>query len=229
MPLFMRWPGAIAEGSVFQPVVSLIDLFPTIMHAIGGTVKHTIDGINLLPYMLTAQGKLHQHTVGSALDKTLATDRKREDLLSQLQLDKNVTDDPNSAHFTDDDCAGAGAGAGTSASTADDWAIDTVHNHLFWRSGHYSALRKGYWKIQKSANPDMLWLYNLEDDEGERTNLAYDEQYQERLQIMLRTLQEEHDKQKDPNWASVSQTPFLLDKIWGEQYVEGDEYIYFPN
>ena len=30
-------------------------------------------------------------------------------------------------------------------------------------------------------------------------------------------------------WPSVVNSPILIDKNFGEDYVEGDEYIYWPN
>jgi arylsulfatase A-like enzyme len=43
---------------------------------------------------------------------------------------------------------------------------------LYWRAGHYSAVRVGDWKFQISQRPDKVWLYDLHNDPTEWRNLA---------------------------------------------------------
>lgn len=53
VPYIMSWPLELPQGVVYnKPVISL-DIFPTIMQAIGGTSeqKYPLDGVNLLPYL----------------------------------------------------------------------------------------------------------------------------------------------------------------------------------
>jgi arylsulfatase A-like enzyme len=66
VPSFIRWPGAIEPGSVFNGIVSHIDMFPTLLAAAGnpnvteqllkGTMvngqsyKVHLDGFNMIPY-----------------------------------------------------------------------------------------------------------------------------------------------------------------------------------
>jgi uncharacterized sulfatase len=209
VPLFMRWPGKITAGSTFSPIVSHIDLFPTIMSLIGEKVTHAIDGVNILPYILGA-GEI-------SADVPNDTIRDGSDVFTESSGDN--TSNLSSVHtvsFT------------TRASAP---PINAVHDTLFWRSGHYSAMRKGFWKIQKSGNPKKVWLFDLEADQGERHNLAVseDDEHQKKLQEMLLALEEENSQQVDPLWPSVSETPFLIDKVWMEPYEEGDEYVYWPN
>jgi arylsulfatase A-like enzyme len=209
----MRWHGHIAPGSTFSPIVSHIDLFPTIMALIGQTVTHTIDGVNILPFILrksTTSQVSDDHDEKKKVTKRDDTATDVEDTADVEDL--AIADDIHSYSYS-----------------SRSLPIDTIHKTLFWRSGHYSALRKGYWKIQKSSNPDKLWLFNLEHDSRERNNLAYMEEYHHRLQSMLVLLSEENAKQVPALWPSVSQTPFLLDKVWGEAYEESDEYVYWPN
>jgi arylsulfatase A-like enzyme len=47
-----------------------------------------------------------------------------------------------------------------------------LHPYIFWRSGHYRAIRVGAMKLQYSENPRKVWLFNLESDPTERINLA---------------------------------------------------------
>lgn len=43
---------------------------------------------------------------------------------------------------------------------------------LYWRSGHYVAMRVCDWKIQLAERPHKLWLYDLSVDPTEQVNLA---------------------------------------------------------
>ena len=43
---------------------------------------------------------------------------------------------------------------------------------LYWRSGHYMAVRVGDWKLQIADRPDKVWFYHLKTDPHEWRNLA---------------------------------------------------------
>ncbi|MEA1951200.1 MAG: sulfatase, partial [Planctomycetota bacterium] len=59
VPLMARWPGKIEGGSTSDVVVGAIDLYPTILDAIGLAKPpgHVVDGLSLLP-VLTQSGEL---------------------------------------------------------------------------------------------------------------------------------------------------------------------------
>jgi len=61
VPLMVRWPGTIRAGSISDAVVGPIDLYPTILDALGleKPAEHTIDGVSLLP-VLTQKGTLQR-------------------------------------------------------------------------------------------------------------------------------------------------------------------------
>lgn len=53
VPFAMKWSGQISAGSLYdQPIISL-DIFPTVVEAVGAKVPkdRVIDGVNLLPYL----------------------------------------------------------------------------------------------------------------------------------------------------------------------------------
>ena len=53
VPYIMSWPSELPQGMVYDnPVISL-DIFPTVMQAVGGTSrqKYSLDGVSLLPYL----------------------------------------------------------------------------------------------------------------------------------------------------------------------------------
>jgi arylsulfatase len=70
VPTFLRWPGKIKAGSVFNGIVSHIDMFPTLLAAAGDpdvtqkllkgakigakTFKVHLDGFNIIPYVTGA-------------------------------------------------------------------------------------------------------------------------------------------------------------------------------
>jgi arylsulfatase A-like enzyme len=108
-------------------------------------------------------------------------------------------------------------------------ANGNIHDILFWRSGHYMAARVGDWKIQTSENPQKIWLYNLKEDPTEKTNLAKSNDHQTIVQELLTILKAENEKQMAPQWPSLSESPVVIDKIFGDTYVEGDDYVYWPN
>lgn len=101
---------------------------------------------------------------------------------------------------------------------------------IFWRSGHYKALRKGKWKLQKSGNPDKLWLYDMDKDPHEWDNLAVVEPYlSEVLPALLALLLEEDARQSESLWPSLTETAFHVDKMFETNETLADEYVYWPN
>lgn len=48
-PMVIRWPGAMKPGSTFDPMVSSMDILPTLVAAAGGIVPDSLDGVDLLP------------------------------------------------------------------------------------------------------------------------------------------------------------------------------------
>ncbi len=64
VPLFARWPGTIEPGQVHTGVVSVLDVFPTILAAAGGTpesLRFPLDGVDLLPILADEEKNLSAH------------------------------------------------------------------------------------------------------------------------------------------------------------------------
>ncbi len=101
------------------------------------------------------------------------------------------------------------------------------HDRLFWRSGHYQVVLADGWKLQRTAHPDKVWLFNLNIDPTEQNNLA--DQKPERVKKMLAMLDEHNAAQAEPAWPAVIELPITIDKTIIDKYVEGDDYIYWPN
>jgi arylsulfatase A-like enzyme len=52
VPFAVRWPGTLPAGKRFEPMVQVMDVFPTALAAAGITAPANLDGVNLLPYVL---------------------------------------------------------------------------------------------------------------------------------------------------------------------------------
>ena len=101
---------------------------------------------------------------------------------------------------------------------------------FFWRSGHYKAIRRGKWKLQKAGNPDKIWLYDLSSDPSESNNLAGVEPFRsDVLPSLLSKLFEEDSKQRQPLWPSFTETALLIDKLFETNESLDDEFVYWPN
>jgi arylsulfatase A-like enzyme len=107
--------------------------------------------------------------------------------------------------------------------------LPAPHKHLFWRSGHYSALRTDRWKIQISLRPNRTWLFDLSSDPYELRDLANDPDYVEILKEILEVHDEVAKQQREPIWPSMTETAVLIDKMSGFNETLEDDYVYWPN
>ena len=98
---------------------------------------------------------------------------------------------------------------------------------LFWQSGYYRVVRHGDWKLQVSERPNKSWLYNLAQDPTEQTNLAGSRT--DKLQELQLLLDAHRASARKPLYPFVLEAPVAIDKTRAERFVDGDEYIYWPN
>ena len=101
------------------------------------------------------------------------------------------------------------------------------HKTLFWREGHHQSVLHEGWKLIKADLPNKKWLFNLNEDPTERNNL--DKEKPKKLSQLENLLTLHNAEQAEPLWPSVLDWPQLIDKHGGQDYEEGDEYIYWPN
>ena len=98
---------------------------------------------------------------------------------------------------------------------------------LFWQSGYYRVVRHEDWKLQVSDDPKKAWLFNLAEDPTEQNNLATSEP--EKLAELKALLAEHKASAREPLYPFVADMPVAVDKTLATKFVEGDEYIYWPN
>jgi uncharacterized sulfatase len=131
--------------------------------------------------------------------------------------------------------AAAAAGADLPADRAID-GIDLVARRdqrgggdrtLYWRSGHYQAVRSGRWKLQVAARPEKVWLFDLHEDPTEKNNLAAANPGKVRqLQALLAAFNAE---QAQPLWPAQVEVPVSIDKTLVDAESPDDEYVFWPN
>lgn len=98
---------------------------------------------------------------------------------------------------------------------------------IFWSSGYYRVVRAGGWKLQVNGRQNKSWLFDLNNDPTEQTNLATSEP--EKL-AELQALIDAHWKDaREPLYPYTIESPIKIDHTLAEPYVEGEEYIYWPN
>lgn len=98
---------------------------------------------------------------------------------------------------------------------------------LFWQSGYYRVVRHENWKLQVSHDPKKAWLFNLAEDPTEQNNLAMSEP--EKLAELKALLTGHKASAREPLYPFVAEMPVAIDKTLATKFVEGDEYIYWPN
>lgn len=98
---------------------------------------------------------------------------------------------------------------------------------IFWSSGYYRVVRAGGWKLQVNGRQNKSWLFDLNNDPTEQTNLAASEP--EKL-AELQALIDAHWKDaREPLYPYTIESPIKIDHTLADPYVECEEYIYWPN
>jgi arylsulfatase A-like enzyme len=106
-------------------------------------------------------------------------------------------------------------------------SIERPHQVLFWRSGGYRVVRNGDWKLQVSARPARVWLFNLADDPNEHNDLSQTEPEQV---ARLRALIDAHESQMPaPMWPALIEGPVRIDVHQNTPWSDDQEYIYWSN
>jgi arylsulfatase A-like enzyme len=98
---------------------------------------------------------------------------------------------------------------------------------IFWRSGHYRALRADGWKLQVSERPKRNWLFDLAADPTERSDLSATRP--DKLAELSALLAEHEQQMAPPAWPALIEGPIAIDHTLAEPLEAGDEYVFWAN
>jgi len=101
------------------------------------------------------------------------------------------------------------------------------HKTLFWRSGNHQSVLHENWKYIISKKENFRWLFDTSVDPLEKNNLI--ESHTEEARLIEELLVKFNSEQKDPLFPASYDAPIMIDKYDGQEYKEGDEYIYWSN
>ncbi|MDA9839424.1 sulfatase-like hydrolase/transferase [Porticoccaceae bacterium] len=106
-------------------------------------------------------------------------------------------------------------------------AITRKNDALFWQSGYLKVVRAKNWKLIYEGKRDKHWLFDLQADPTEQNNLA--EKKPKKLKELKSILAEHNKSARKPLYPSTTNSPIMIDKTMAESYVEGDEFLWWPN
>eukprot|EP01039_Chlorochromonas_danica_P002285 gene2285-2501_t len=242
VPFAMQWPKVISPGTIYSKPVSHVDIYATIMSAATGQYNREKDldpfckENNDLPlpetlFRETSASNGHEDSEEGEPDD----DARDADIDGSNLLEKFVLHVPCDHHSARKETGANRTLSTLSAHYKHHLADIAPHEHLFWRSGHYKALRYGDWKLQVADEAQKQWLFNLANDPTEQVNLVEQAQQQEgselasMLQRLRSKLEEVDATQFPPLWPSVLQMAVPVDKTALDTISDTDEYVYWPN
>jgi uncharacterized sulfatase len=98
---------------------------------------------------------------------------------------------------------------------------------LHWRDGPLRTMQEGGWKLITSEKPKKDWLFNLNSDPTEKTNLAATEP--QKLAELRARLTAHHASMPPALWPSFIEVPVTIDKTLDQKQTPQDEYTYWYN
>ncbi|MCB0645867.1 MAG: sulfatase [Saprospiraceae bacterium] len=182
VPMIVSWPGHIQAAQRFAPLVSSIDLFPSILDAAGVKSPVKVPGVSLWPYITRKQKKWKRQYVFAASEGSTPfwyypLRSVRNERFKLILHTKPATEDPiYSAYETH---------KGHFAGGANQEEIDAAP----------LAFRKAYatWK-----NPPVYEFYDLENDPLELNNLSENKMYAGEMARLQKVLYKWRKRSGDP-------------------------------
>jgi len=105
--------------------------------------------------------------------------------------------------------------------------ISRPNDALFWQTGYTRVVRAGDWKLQVEGRRDKKWLYDLQNDPTEQSNLA--ESHQDKLAELQNLLDQHAANSREPLWNYTTERPIAIDKTLAEKATPEDEFVYWTN
>ena len=177
VPFIVKWPNTSNEGLVSTELVSLIDIFPTILDATGSRPVPNLPGRSLVPllkgkspewrqYLFT---EFHIHSAHNFYPQRTIQDRRYKMILNLMPGRVNPGYNFTNNRFFDD-------------------LIKTI-------DGAEEPIRSAYLNMER---PPALELYDLEADPYEFNNLAGKPEHAQTQSRLQQELQSWREKTKDP-------------------------------
>lgn len=210
---FRGWKGTLFEGGLRVPMFMQ---WPKRIKP-GSIVTDMIGHVDILPTILACTGLFG---VGESVDSGIKKLVGEDILLDGVNLLPFINDNKAIGNIDEEE---------GSAVEISDLGHDVPHKSLFWRSGHYKAIRKGDWKLQIAERPEVEWMFDLKHDPYEMNNVAYSKEHAEIRADLLSELLQIDGEQSKPLWASITETAVTIDKFFEHDEKDDDEYVYWPN
>jgi len=106
-------------------------------------------------------------------------------------------------------------------------SVGDPHKAIYWRSGRYSTVLAGGWKLQVAEEPKRTWLFDLTADPTEQRDLS--KTRPDKLREMQATLARLNGQMAKPAWPSLVSGAFYIDHPGGQKAKPSDEYVYWDN
>jgi arylsulfatase A-like enzyme len=98
---------------------------------------------------------------------------------------------------------------------------------IFWRSGHYRTILSHGWKLSSSERPKKVWLFDLDHDPTEKTNLA--DTQPDKARELLAKLDALDAEMSPPIWPALIEGPTAIDHSLKEPWRDDDEWVNWAN
>jgi len=106
-------------------------------------------------------------------------------------------------------------------------SLNRENDAIYWFTGNYQVVQAGGWKLQLNPNSGQVFLFDLNTDPTEQTNLATSEP--EQLAKLAALIDGHFANAVKIGGFSVVTAPVTIDKHLGEEMTAGDTYIIWNN
>lgn len=98
---------------------------------------------------------------------------------------------------------------------------------MYWFTGNYRVVQANGWKLQLNPDSNQVFLFDLNTDPTEQTNLAASQP--QKLNSLMKLIEQHFENAVPSAGYSVVSVSITIDKHLGEPMVEGDTYIRWNN
>lgn len=173
VPTIIEWPSVIAKNRITDVPCNTIDIYPTIVDLLGIEIEDqpVLDGVSILPLI---EGKPFEREKPMGFwDYSIGGQGVRADqLMAALKKEQETGAKP-------------GVDVTRQGTVIKQYELDDYRGSSAWMEGPWKLLRQ---PRNKQSNTDFTYyLFNLEDDRDEKTNLA--DQHPDRVTSMTESLE----------------------------------------